>query len=203
MWIEQPPHFVRLIWKGTWRRKLTNKNVVYLTFDDGPSPETTIKLLDILDNYQVKATFFCVGDNVRKYPNEFEEIRRRGHQIGNHTMHHLKGFNTSCLDYIRDVTEADKYIHSHLMRPPYGRITLKQLNILQQKYEIIMWDVITRDYNNELSPNKVLSIVKKYTRNGSIIVFHDSIKSAKNMFGALPESIEFLQKQGYEFRLIE
>lgn len=202
MFIEQPPQFLRLIWKGVWRKKQPNKKVAYLTFDDGPSPITTPKLLNLLDEYGVKATFFCVGENVEKYPDVFEEIKRRGHQVGNHTMHHLKGFFTKNDAYIRDVTLADKLIKSNLMRPPYGRIKPKQLQILSKKYEIIMWDVITRDYNEKLTFEKVFSIVKKYTRDGSIIVFHDSEKAAKNMFGALPLSIEFLKENGYELELL-
>ena len=197
MLIEQPPQFLRLIWKGVWRKKKPNKKVVYLTFDDGPSPITTPKLLDVLDEYGVKAVFFCVGENVQKYPDLFADIKQRGHQVGNHTMHHLKGFCTNNDTYIQDVATANKLIHSHLMRPPYGRIKPKQLRKLSKEYEIIMWDVITRDYNEKLTPEKVFSIVKKYTRNGSIIVFHDSEKSAKNMFGALPLSIEFLKKNRY------
>ena len=202
MFIEQPTHFLRLIWKGTWRKKQSGKKIVYLTFDDGPSPVTTPKLLNLLDEYEVKATFFCVGDNVRKYPHLFEDIKARGHQFGNHTMHHLKGFCTNNETYIRDVDMADQLIQSHLMRPPYGRIKPSQLNTLAKKYEIVMWDVITRDYNSKLTPEKIHSIVKQYTRNGSIIVFHDSEKSAKNMFGALPLSIEFLKEAGYSFELL-
>lgn len=202
MFIEQPPHFLRLIWKGTWRKKQSGKKVVYLTFDDGPSPITTPKLLDLLDENGIKATFFCVGDNVRKHPDLFEEIKNRGHQVGNHTMHHLKGFCTDYDTYIRDVTLADKLIQSHLMRPPYGRIKPKQLRELSKKYEMVMWDVITRDYNPKLTPEKVFAIVKQYTRNGSIIVFHDSEKAANNMFGALVPSIHFLKENGYSFELL-
>ncbi len=202
MFVEQPPHFLRLIWKGTWRKKQAGKKVVYLTFDDGPSPVTTPKLLDLLDEHAIKATFFCVGDNVRKYPDLFQEIKRRGHQVGNHTMHHLKGFCTDYHTYIRDVTIADKLIQSHLMRPPYGRIKPEQLRTLSKKYEIVMWDVITRDYNNKLTPEEVYTIVKRYTRNGSIIVFHDSETAAQNRFGALPASICFLKEHGYSFELL-
>ena len=202
MFFEQPPHVLRLIWKGTWRRKQVGTKVVYLTFDDAPSPTTTPKLLDILDKNNIKATFFCVGDNVRKYPDLFEDIKRRGHRVGNHSMHHLKGFCTDYDSYIQDVELADRVIQSTLLRPPYGRITLKQLRTLSKKYEIVMWDVITRDYNNKLTPEEVYSIVKRYTRNGSIIVFHDSEKAAHNMFGALQPSILFLKEKGYSFELL-
>lgn len=202
MFIEQPPSFVRFFWKGIWRMKRANKRTVYLTFDDGPCPTTTPQILEILRHYQIKATFFCVGDNVRKYPALFEQIKQEGHDVGNHTMHHLKGFCTEQDAYCKDVTEADSYIHSTLFRPPYGRIKLSQLEDLQKKYTVVMWDVITRDYNRKLSPEKIVRIVKRYARNGSIIVFHDSEKSSKNTIPALPEAIEALQKKGFSFSLL-
>lgn len=201
MFIEQAPLFVRRIWKATWRipRK---KKTVYLTFDDGPNPTTTPMVMELLEKYNIKATFFCVGDNVRKYPEAFQMYLDNGHRVGNHTMHHLKGFNTDSYHYTEDIEEADQYIHSTLFRPPYGRIKRKQLRSLKAKYHVIMWDVITRDYNTSLSPEKIFKIVKRYARNGSIIVFHDSLKSAKNMLEALPKSIEYLQAKGYRFELI-
>ncbi|MDR1544144.1 MAG: polysaccharide deacetylase family protein [Prevotellaceae bacterium] len=199
MFIEQSNFLIRLLWKAIWRINDGSKTV-YLTFDDGPCPKITPKTLDILDKFGIKATFFCVGDNVRKYPEIFEEIKRRGHTVGNHTMHHLKGFNTDFQSYLNDIEEANSYIQSSLLRPPYGRITFRQLRELRKKYTIVMWDIITRDYNPCLPPKKIFSIIKKYTRKGSIIVFHDSEKSAKNMLEALPKAVEWLQKQGYEFK---
>ncbi|MDR0828852.1 MAG: polysaccharide deacetylase family protein [Prevotellaceae bacterium] len=201
MFIEQSNSVMRLLWRGIWRINGGSKTV-YLTFDDGPCPEITPKTLDILDRFGVKATFFCVGDNVRKFPEIFEEIKRRGHAVGNHTMHHLKGFNTDFQAYISDIEEANKYIQSPLLRPPYGRITFRQLRELQKKYTIVMWDVITRDYNPKLSSEKIFSIVKKYTRKGSIIVFHDSAKSSKNMLETLPKAIEWLLQNNYELKTI-
>lgn len=202
MFIEQSNQLIRWIWPATWRKSKDEKTI-YLTFDDGPCPQVTSKVLEILDAYNVKATFFCVGDNVRKFPEIFEELRRRGHAVGNHTMHHLKGFETSFENYLEDIQQANFLIKSRLLRPPYGRITKKQLRALQGQYEIIMWDVITRDYNTKLSPDKIFRIVKRYTRNGSIIVFHDSNKAAQNLLEALPKSIEWLQAQGYDFALLE
>lgn len=201
MFLEQTPRFLRRFWPASWRIK-TSTPTVYLTFDDGPTPSTTPQILEILDRYHVKATFFCVGDNVRKFPQSFQMYLDQGHQVGNHTMHHLKGFNTESERYLIDVEEADQYIHSNLLRPPYGRIKFKQLRALKNKYHIVMWDVITRDYNSKLSPEKILSIVKRYTRDGSIIVFHDSLKSIKTLKVALPQCIEFLQNEGYEIALI-
>lgn len=201
MFIEQPPFILRRIWRAHWRLPRTPK-CVYLTFDDGPCPDTTPQLLDILDSYGVKATFFCVGDNVRKHPALFDELLRRGHAVGNHTMHHLRGFNYTEREYIKDVMAADSLIRSPLFRPPYGRITLKQIRHLKRHFTVIMWDVITRDYNARLTPEKVTGIVKRYSRNGSIIVFHDSVKASKNMFRAIRPSIEWLKEQGYEFRTL-
>lgn len=193
---------MRWIWHGVWRRKVAGKRQVYLTFDDGPCPETTPKLLDILDRNGVKATFFCVGDNVRKYPELFAELTRRGHRVGNHTMHHLKGFRTGCQAYVDDVEVADGFIGSRLLRPPYGRIKLSQLRRLRAKYTVIFWDVITRDYNRDLSPEFVYGVVRRYARNGSVIVFHDSKKASRNMLAAIQPSIDFLKAEGYGFALL-
>ena len=202
MFIERPPFCLRWLWHGVWRRKQAGRKVVYLTFDDGPCPDTTPLLLDILERNNIKATFFCVGDNVRKFPDLFAELKRRGHHVGNHTMHHLKGFRVDYQTYIDDVAEADGYIDSTLMRPPYGRIKWSQLHTLRQKYTVVFWDVITRDYNACLTPEQVLRIVKRYTRNGSIIVFHDSKKAAKNMLAVIQPAIDFLKSEGYDFCLL-
>lgn len=193
---------MRWIWHGIWRRKVAGKRQVYLTFDDGPCPETTPQLLDILDRNGIKATFFCVGDNVRKYPELFAELIRRGHRVGNHTMHHLKGFRTACQTYVADVEMADSLIGSSLLRPPYGRIRLSQLRRLRSKYTIVFWDVITRDYNRKLSPEFVCGVVRRYARNGSVIVFHDSQKASKNMLAAIQPSIDYLKAEGYTFALL-
>lgn len=203
MFIEQPPSFVRLFWKGVWRMKRAGERTVYLTFDDGPCPTTTPQILEILRRYQLKATFFCVGDNVRKYPELFEQIKCEGHHVGNHTMHHLKGFGTSTEDYCNDVAEADAFIHSRLFRPPYGRVKPAQLKEIRKNYTVVMWDVITRDYNPKLSPEKIVRIVKKYARNGSIIVFHDSKKSSANTLSALPQAIEALLVKGFSFSQLQ
>ncbi len=193
---------MRWLWHGLWRRREAGKRQIFLTFDDGPCPDTTPQLLDILDRNGVKATFFCVGDNVRKYPELFAEIQRRGHHVGNHTMHHLRGFRTPCQTYLDDVAEADRYIGSTLLRPPYGRIRWSQLRALRKRYTVVFWDVITRDYNHDLTPEFVAGIVRRYARNGSIIVFHDSKKAAKNMLAAIQPSIDFLKSEGYDFSLL-
>lgn len=199
MFIEQLPLFVRFFLKGvTWRKDSYSKKI-YLTFDDGPIPEVTPWVLDILDKYNVKATFFCVGDNVRKYPEIYQDVIDRGHKTGNHTYNHIRGFLNSTVDYIDNVKLASGYIKSNLFRPPHGDLRLPQVYILRKDFEIIQWDVISRDYNSNLSGDEVLNIVKRYTRNGSIIVFHDSLKAKKNMMYAMPRSIEYLKSKGFEF----
>lgn len=179
------------------RRK--ERKVVYLTFDDGPIPEVTPWVLDLLESHEIKATFFLVGDNVRKHPNLFEELKKRGHSYGNHTMHHLQGFKVRSIKYMRDLTEADNLIQSPLFRPPHGLIRWSQARAIKKHYNIVMYDLVTRDYSKRLSPEDVLGNVKKYTRNGSIIVFHDSLKAEKNLRVALPAAIEWLKSEGYEF----
>jgi len=176
--------------------------VVYLTFDDGPIPEQTPCVLDLLDGYGIKATFFMVGDNVRRYPELLEEIKRRGHSYGNHTMHHLQGMKVRAVRYLRDVAEADELIDSPLFRPPHGLLRWKQARILHQRYNIVMYDLVSRDYSRKLNGEQVFANVRRYARNGSIIVFHDSIKAGDNMRYALPRSIEWLREQGYSFEAL-
>jgi peptidoglycan/xylan/chitin deacetylase (PgdA/CDA1 family) len=176
---------------------------VYLTFDDGPIPEITPWILDLLDKYHIKATFFCVGDNVRKHPDIYQMVKDRGHKVGNHTFHHLQGLNVTTKAYMQDVEEAGKLIESKLFRPPHGHMRLPQFYALKNRYKVIMWDVVTRDYSRLKTAEQVFEIVKKYTRNGSVVVFHDSIKSGNRMKEALPKSIEWLLEQGYSFQLIE
>lgn len=200
MWIEQPPFFYRLLFtEAIWRILQRGKKVVYLTFDDGPIPEETPWVLDVLDRYDIKATFFMVGDNVRKYPEVFEEVKRRGHSYGNHTMHHLQGLKENATTFFRDITEADQLIGSTLFRPPHGIISPLQTKLIKRHYNIIMYDVVTRDYSKRVTKEQVLENVKRYTRNGSIIVFHDSLKAHDKMRYALPKAIEWLKEQGYEF----
>lgn len=200
MFIEQPPLAYRLLFpEAIWRIKHKNRRVVYLTFDDGPVPEVTPWVLDLLDRYNIKATFFLVGDNVRRSPALFEEIKRRGHSWGNHTMHHLQGMKVTSRRYMRDLTEADMLINSSLFRPPHGLLRWKQANGIKTHYNIVMYDLVTRDYSRKLNGEQVLENVKRFTRNGSIIVFHDSLKAEKNMRYALPRAIKWLIAQGYEF----
>lgn len=199
MWIEQPPLLYRLLFpEAIWRVKKSKRKVAYITFDDGPIPEVTPWVLDTLDRYGVKATFFFVGDNVRKHPYLYEEVKRRGHSYGNHTMHHLQGFKTTRLRYMRDITEADGLIDSTLFRPPHGLMRWAQAKAIKNHYNIVMYDLVTRDYSIKMSPEEVFRNVRRYARNGSIIVFHDSLKAERNMKEVLPRAIEWLQNEGYE-----
>lgn len=202
MFIERPPQLYRNLYRGSYWRLSIDEKVVYLTFDDGPIPEITPWVLDVLDKYNIKATFFCVGDNVRKYPDIFRMVQERGHQTGNHTFHHIQGMKTDTLSYLEDVEKANLRIKSKLFRPPYGHMRFRQFSTLKKHYKVIMWDVVTRDYSRMMTAEQVFEVVKKYTRNGSIIVFHDSIKAGDRMKESLPKSIEWLLEQGYGFRLI-
>lgn len=203
MLIEQPPKLYRLLFPGSfWRKPVEGEKTVYLTFDDGPIPEITPWVLDLLDKYDIKATFFGVGDNVRKHPDIYKMVLDRGHRVGNHTFNHLQGIRTFSKRYIENVRLASEYIESDLFRPPHGHVRIPQYFSLRRMYKIIMWDVVTRDYSKLRTPEQVFENVKKYTRDGSIIVFHDSLKAEKNMKEALPRSIEWLKEQGYTFKMI-
>ena len=200
MLIEQPPLLYRLLFpEAVWRVKFRREPTVFLTFDDGPIPEVTPWVLDLLDSKQVKATFFMVGDNVRRHPRLLDEVIRRGHSVGNHTMHHLQGMKVPSQRYLRDISEAAALIDSRLYRPPHGIMRWGQARVIRHHYDIIMYDVVTRDYSRKLTPDRVFDNVRRYTRNGSIIVFHDSLKAERNMREALPRAIDWLREQGYAF----
>jgi peptidoglycan/xylan/chitin deacetylase (PgdA/CDA1 family) len=203
MLIERPPSIYRAFFPGAHWRFHVEEKAVYLTFDDGPVPDITPWVLDLLDKYKIKATFFCVGDNVRKYPEIYRQLIERGHAVGNHTFHHFQGLNTRPKVYLNDVKEAAKWIQSPLFRPPYGHLWFSQFFRLRKQYKVIMWDVVTRDYSRLMTAAQVFKKVKKYTRNGSIIVFHDSLKAADRMKEALPKSIDWLLQEGYVFKRIE
>ena len=200
MLIERPPLFYRLLFpEAIWRIKHRRRKVVFLTFDDGPIPEVTPWVLDTLDRYGIKATFFMVGDNVRRHPELLEEVRRRGHAVGNHTMHHLQGMKVTAYRYMHDISEANDLIDSPLFRPPHGLLRWKQARAIKDRYNLVMYDLVTRDYSKKLNPEQVFNNVRRYARNGSIIVFHDSLKAEKNIKAVLPRAIEYLRSLGYEF----
>ena len=203
MLIEQPPKLLRWLYPRALWRMDKNVKAVYLTFDDGPIPEITPWVLDLLDKYNIKATFFLVGDNVRKHPEEFKMIVERGHRVGNHTFNHISGLKYLSYNYLENTNKADELINSKLFRPPHGWMRWGQYMVLSHRYTVVMWDLVTRDYSKRLNGPQVLKIVKKYVRNGSIITFHDSIKSEKNLKYALPRAIEWLLEQGYEFKTFD
>ena len=203
MFIEQPSIYLRWLYpRATWRMDSREKSV-YLTFDDGPIPEATPFTLDVLDRFGIKATFFMVGDNARKYPHLLEEVRRRGHRIGNHTYNHIGGLRWLSRNYVRNVERANELLQTNLFRPPHGWMKWSEYIRLGKRYRVVMWDVVTRDYSKWVTPQDVVNNVKRYTRNGSIITFHDSLKSIDKLRTALPESIEWLKSQGYEFKVFD
>ena len=179
------------------------EKAVYLTFDDGPIPEATPFILDTWREHGIKATFFMVGDNVRKYPELFERIKAEGHQVGNHTFNHLGAFKHWTLTYIMNTKKANDLIGAHLFRPPHGLMRWSEYYWLRKKYKIVMWDLVTRDYSKWLTAEEVLDNVKRYARNGSIITFHDSLKSIEKLRTALPASIQWLKQEGYAFKIFD
>lgn len=204
MFIEQPPQIIRYLYPSAIWRMDKDERAVYLTFDDGPIPRVTPWVLDVLDKYGIKATFFMVGDNIRKHPDEFRMVVERGHRIGNHTFNHIRGLSYDINSYLENTEKACRMMMgTNLFRPPHGYMSPKQYAELKKRYKIIMWDLVTRDYNRKFNGKQILQKVKKYARNGSIITFHDSIKSEENLKYALPKAIEWLKEQGYEFKVFE
>lgn len=203
MFIEQPPQFIRQLYPGACWRMNSSERTVYLTFDDGPIPEVTPWVLDVLDKYNIKATFFMVGDNVRKHLDEYQMVVERGHRIGNHTHNHFQGLKVGTEQYVANTDKANCYLNTDLFRPPHGFMRFNQYRALSKRYRIIMWDLVTRDYNPKLTGEQVLINVKKFVRPGSIITFHDSLRSIHNLRYALPRAIEWLQSEGYEFRTFD
>lgn len=207
MLIERPPRLFRMFFPSALFRVPVGKRClpsdVYLTFDDGPVPEVTPQVLDILDRYGVRATFFMVGDNVRRHPELFQQVLGRGHSVGNHTMHHLQGSHVTTKRYLRDIMEAHALIGSRLFRPPHGWMRPRQSRAMQRMFKPVMYDLVTRDYSWRLSPEQVFDNVRRYARPGSIIVFHDSLKSRDRVLEALPRALQWLIAQGYTFGVLD
>ena len=218
MFIEQPPRFIRKLYPGALWRMDPDEKAVYLTFDDGPIPEVTPWVLDLLEKHGIKATFFMVGDNIRKHPEEFRMVVERGHRIGNQTFNHIRGFEYTAKNYLGNTEQArifmemggdincnvEKVLYPLLFRPPHGHMFANQYRTLKKTYRIVMWDLVTRDYSKKLRGPQVLANVMRYARNGSIITFHDSLKSWENgnLQYALPRAIDFLKEEGYEFKVL-
>ena len=199
--VRLPGFLTSLFKEAVWRFKEVGQTV-YLTFDDGPIPEVTPWVLDLLDKEAIKATFFCVGENVQRYPDVYRQIVERGHSVGNHTFNHLQGYKQVDQDYFNNIEKAGNYIDSDLFRPPHGLLKVSQYNYLKKKYRVIMWDLITCDYDSRLKPEEVLKNVTDFVRTGSILTFHDSEKAKYNLMNALPPAIKWIKDQGYRFEAI-
>ena len=203
--------FPSLLWNFDLKEK-----TIYLTFDDGPIPEITPWVLSRLKEYNAKATFFCIGENILKNPSIFKHILNDGHSVGNHTYNHLNGWKTSSEAYIKNVLEAEKAIKTfpsfpglksgsrkELFRPPFGKITPAQIKKLKKlNYNIVMWDVISEDYDHNKKPQRCFEDVMKYSKPGSIVVFHDSVKAFSNLQVVLPEVLKYYSEKGFEFKAI-
>lgn len=200
--IVKSPLWLRLLLpKLTWNRNRKEKHI-YLTFDDGPIPDVTPEVLNILKKYNIQATFFCVGENIVKHPEIFEQVKLQGHRVGNHTYNHLKGWQTPLATYLENVEKCQQLTQTNLFRPPYGKCTLPQFKKLRDTYEIIMWDVITYDFDHKLSPEACYQNAIQHVTNGSIVVFHDNIKAVPRLLYALPKAIDYWLDKGYEFKLL-
>lgn len=175
---------------------------VFITFDDGPIPEVTPAVLDILDEFNAKATFFCVGNNAEKHPELVKQLLGSGHAIGNHSWAHENGWKTGQFSYLRSVMKTDELLKTTLFRPPYGRITKQQVDALKKKFTLVMWDVLSGDFDPNISPAQCLRNLTENTRPGSIIVFHDSLKAQKTMLAVLPDFLRFLQQSGWHSRVL-
>lgn len=192
-----PYFFPSLVW-----HKDRSEKSVYLTFDDGPIPEVTPFVLQALRRVGAKATFFCVGDNVEKHPEIFQQVKSDGHALGNHTYNHLNGLKTPDAHYLQNIDQAEQLLTTPLFRPPYGTIRKSQIAALQKarpEIQIIMWDVLSYDFDPRVSPKQCLDYVVKHVQAGSIIVFHDSLKAFDRLVYALPHLLEYLLKEGYSF----
>jgi peptidoglycan/xylan/chitin deacetylase (PgdA/CDA1 family) len=207
-----PVFIQKLFGSVTWRMPGTDP-FLFFTFDDGPTPEVTLQVLDILKRFDAKATFFCVGQNIKKHPDVFHKILEDGHAVGNHTFHHLDGWKTKRDVYLKDVLKCENSLQlknqkseirnqKPLFRPPYGRITPSQVSILNSQFSIIMWDVLSRDYDQNVSEEQCLLNVTRHARKGSIVVFHDSMKAKDRVLYALPKVLEHFSKQHFSFKAL-
>ncbi len=198
----QPPLFLRSLFAGSIWRIPTKEPIIYLTFDDGPVPEATSYVLEILKSFHIKATFFCIGKNVVKHPELYQQIVAEGHHVGNHTFNHLNGWQTRTSNYILNIEQCQKVVHSTLFRPPYGKITLSQIKQVKRTMNIVMWDVLSYDFKASVNPLQCADNVIRNCRPGSVVVFHDSIKAFNNMSVALPLVLEQLLAKGFRFEVI-
>jgi peptidoglycan/xylan/chitin deacetylase (PgdA/CDA1 family) len=205
MYLVKTPWLLKKLYPNlVWNTK-TATRCIYLTFDDGPIPIVTPFVLNILKKHNAKATFFCIGDNISKHTDIFEQVKAGGHSIGNHTFNHLKGWVTNNQIYLDNFLQTDKLLDTPLFRPPYGRIKRAQIQLLKKArpdLKIIMWDVLSGDFDTNLSPEACLKNVLKHTEAGSIVVFHDSLKAFDRLEYVLPRALEYWSKEGYSFNAL-
>ncbi len=202
LYLVSTPWWLRSLFPGCVWDVNTDKKNVFLTFDDGPHPSITPFVLELLKQYNAKATFFCIGDNVRKFPETYKQVVSAGHAIGNHTMHHINGWKHDDSFYLNDIDAASKYIQSTLFRPPYGRIKRSQIKKLKESnaaMQVIMWSAIAGDWDAGITPQKCFERLKKIIYPGCIIVFHDSEKAKERMQFVLPKLLDYLMNEGYSF----
>lgn len=197
------PQFLYRLFPDILFRIDVDEPVVYLTFDDGPEAEVTPKVLALLAEYQAKATFFCVGKQIEKHPDLFEQIKAEGHAIGNHSFGHPSGWQMKDRDYYADIQRANELVEASIFRPPYGRMTLKQRRYLSKHYKIVLWDVLSRDFSPRLKPENCLKRVMKHVQKGSVVLFHDSLQAWPNLSYTLPRLLACLSQKGYSFEAIE
>lgn len=198
----RPPAVYKWVLHDALYRMETNQKTVYLTFDDGPTPGVSDLALDLLKTYQAKASFFCLGKNVEAFPELFQRMLNEGHSVGNHSYSHPDGWKTPNKDYFHDVAQAEKVINSGLFRPPYGKLSPFQYLQLKKRFKVVLWDTLSLDYDQNLEPEFCWDIVRKNTRNGSIVVFHDSLKAAPRMLPVLEKTLNWLSKEGYRMQAI-
>ncbi len=203
MYLVKSPYIIREISKKslTWNVKGGDKQL-FITFDDGPIPEVTPDVLDVLATYNAKATFFMVGENAQRYPEIVNKIKDGGHNIGNHTFNHMNGTKVSDREYFKNIIQAREIIDSKLFRPPYGRIRPRQILELKKNFKIVLWSVLSGDFDYKTNPERCLNNVIKHAKSGSIIVFHDSLKAKENMLYALKGTLEHFKNLGFEFLAI-
>ncbi|MFT6167077.1 MAG: peptidoglycan/xylan/chitin deacetylase (PgdA/CDA1 family) [Vicingaceae bacterium] len=197
MLLSYPSGFIKKVYPSLIWKMNTKHKEIFLTFDDGPTPEVTSDVLKLLSKYNAKASFFCLGKNIQENPDLFKEIVAGGHVVGNHTYNHKNGWKNTTTEFLHDVSSFQEIYESKLFRPPYGRIKSSQIKLLKKRYDIIMWSVLTQDYDQSISPEKCAGIACSNWENGSIIVFHDSVKAKVNMFHALEKVLKKAQTEGW------
>jgi peptidoglycan/xylan/chitin deacetylase (PgdA/CDA1 family) len=202
MYLVRPPYLLKKFYPALLWRVNTREKEIYLSFDDGPHPEITPWVLDQLRAYEAKAIFFCVGDNVQRYPEIYTRILQEGHRCGNHTQNHLNGWTSDSRAYLRNITLCSSLVKSPFFRPPYGRMKKSQAKLITKNYTVVMWDVLSGDFDRNTPKEKCLENTLRFSREGSIVVFHDSEKAKENLYYTLPRYLEAMKSKGYVFKIV-